>query len=232
MSASHQDGLDKLRGDLLAGLEGLAESLLGMPSMRKPRTWRWGLKGSLSLELHGRKRGTWHDHEAGQGGGPFQLVQHARSCSMAAAIAWSRKWAGLPEHERKTAAAPERTRTLIETDEVADQARRIEVAQSLWERSTPLVGSIAARYLTDTRAIPAPSADWPDVVRFHAPTCSLIVAATTTAGVVQAVQRVHLTPESHKAEGSAGRPAKVTNGRPRRRDGSAARRFERAAAAG
>ena len=51
-----QGDLDELRGALLAGLEGLAEALLGPPSMRKPRTWRWGSKGSLCLELQGRKR--------------------------------------------------------------------------------------------------------------------------------------------------------------------------------
>lgn len=44
--------------------------------------------------LRGRKRGTWCDHEAGEGGRPFQLIAHARLCSMAKAIAWARAWAG------------------------------------------------------------------------------------------------------------------------------------------
>jgi putative DNA primase/helicase len=208
-----QDDLDELRGALLAKLEGLAETLLGAPSIRNPRTWRWGSKGSLSLELHGRKRGSWHDHESGQGGGPFHLVQRARSCSMADAIAWSRNWAGLPEHERsRTTAAPERSRKAANAGEAADQARRIEAAHSLWARSTSIAGTVAARYLTNARAIPAPSTGWPDAARFHALTCSLILAATTTAGAVQAVQRVHLTLDGRKAEGTAGRPVKVTNG--------------------
>jgi hypothetical protein len=167
------DDLDELRAALLAGLEGLAEALLGQPSIRKPRTWRWGSKGSLSLELHGRKRGAWIDHETGQGGGPFHLVQHARSCSMADAIDWSRNWAGLPENERRTPAAPERNYTSsADAEEVADQARRIKTARRLWARSMSIAGTVAARYLTDARAIPAPFMGWPDAVRFHTPTCA------------------------------------------------------------
>ena len=205
------DDLVELRAALLAGLEELAEALLGSPSIRKLRTWRWGSKGSLNLELHGRKRGAWINYETGQGGGPFHLVQHARSCSMADAIDWSRNWAGLPENERRTTAASERSRA--DAEEAADQTRRrITAARSLWARSTSIAGTVAARYLTDARAIPAPSMGWSDAVRFHAPTCSLILAATDATGAVQAVQRVKLSPEGRKAEGPADRPVKVTNG--------------------
>ena len=228
-----QGDLDELRSALLAGLEGLAEALLGPPSIRKPRTWRWGSKGSLCLELHGRKRGAWIDHETGQGGGPFHLVQHARSCSMADAIDWSRHWAGLPENERRTTAAPVRNRTSgADAEEAADQTRRITAARSLWARSTPIAGTVAARYLTDARAIPAPSTGWPDAVRFHAPTCSLILAATDATGAVQAVQRVHLTPEGRKAEGTARPAGEGDQRRPGRRGGAAARRSDRPATAG
>ena len=132
---------------------------------------------------------------------------------MADAIDWSRNWAGLPENERRTTAAPERSRTSsADAEEAADQTRRITAARSLWARSTSIAGTVAARYLTDARAIPAPSMGWPDAVRFHAPTCSLILAATDAAGAVQAVQRVNLSPDGRKAEGTADRPVKVTNG--------------------
>lgn len=69
--------LDQVRAELLGDLERLAETLLGEPSLRKPRTWRWRNRGSLCLELRGHKRGTWHSFETSEGGGPFQLIQHA-----------------------------------------------------------------------------------------------------------------------------------------------------------
>jgi hypothetical protein len=40
----------------------------------------------------------------------------------------------------------------------------------------------------------------------------LILAATDATGAVQAVQRVQLSPDGRKAEGTADRPVKVTNG--------------------
>ena len=61
--------LNRVRDELVAGLEAFAETLLGPPSLRKPRTWRWGKQGSLVLEVHGRKRGAWHSKESEQGGG-------------------------------------------------------------------------------------------------------------------------------------------------------------------
>ena len=121
-------------------------------------------------------------------------MQHARSCSISNAIDWSRNWAGLPENERRTPAALERNYTSsANAEEVADQARRIKAARRLWARSTSVAGTVAARYLTDARAIPAPFMGWPDAIRSHTPTCSLILGATDATGAVQAVQRVALT---------------------------------------
>ena len=75
-----------------------------------------------------------------------------------------------------------------------------------------MAGTVAALYLTGPRAIPAPAGGWPDAIRFHEPTQSLILAATLADGTVQAVQRVRLTPEGRKAEGAPDQPAKVTKG--------------------
>ena len=39
--------------------------LLGDPSSRSDREWRWGRKGSFRLKVD---TGTWNDFEAGEGG--------------------------------------------------------------------------------------------------------------------------------------------------------------------
>ncbi len=208
-----------MRGELIAGLEHLAETLLGAPSLRKPRTWRWGKQGSLVLELHGRKRGAWHSKESEQGGGPFHLIAYARSCSMAEAIAYARDWTGgTPDagHDYKAehaARQAERDRKAGEhaAEDAQDEARRVGVARKLWAESAPIGGTVAEGYLVEVRRIPSPAA-WPDCTRFHAPTRSLIVGATLADGSLQAVQRIRLAADATKVAPAPDSPVKVTNG--------------------
>ena len=94
----------------------------------------------------------------------------------------------------------------------ADERRRISVAQSLWQQSVPVAGTVAETYLMRTRAIPAPASGWPDsALRFHPGSRALILAMTDGDGAVRAVQRVMLTEAGTKAP-STGGPAKQTNG--------------------
>ena len=62
--------------DLIQALENrfleLAEHLLGEPQRRTSRMWRYGSKGSLSIDL---QKGVWKDFESDEGGGPLQLIQ-------------------------------------------------------------------------------------------------------------------------------------------------------------
>ena len=221
--------LDRVAGELRAGIEMLAVQLLGEPSIRKPWTWRWGSKGALVVEIAGRKRGAWHDKDSEQGGGPLHLIAHGRSCSMAEAIRWARDWTGgTPEagHDYKAEQAQrqaERDRKARKhaAEDAEDAARRITLARRLWAEAVPIAGTVAERYLTEVRRIPAPEikdnnvlfdSPWPDAVRFHPPSRSLIVAATLVDGTVQAVQRVRLMADAQKVEPTPDRPTKVTNG--------------------
>ena len=71
-----------------------------------------------------------------------------------------------------------------------DGARRDAVAPA----SVPISdksGELGARYL-HSRCIPTPAAGWPECVRFHVAKNALLVAATTEAGVTQAIQVVYL----------------------------------------
>jgi hypothetical protein len=58
-------------------IETIAHKLLGEPNRKFPSRdqWRYGKKGSLSIEITGQKQGEWFDHEHEVGGGPFALIK-------------------------------------------------------------------------------------------------------------------------------------------------------------
>ena len=63
----------------------VCERLLGDPSGRSNREWRWGRKGSFRLKLD---TGIWNDFEAGEGGGVLTLVMREERLDKAGAIEW------------------------------------------------------------------------------------------------------------------------------------------------
>ena len=120
---------------------------------------------------------------------------------------------------KPTKATPEPVRGHTE-----DEKARIAHAWSNWERSTPLPGSYAAKYLVNRTGIPLEGIEalretgqvratgrflWTAKTSF---TEALIVAATTPAGDVQAVQAVAVTRQGAKKYPKGGKPNKMTNG--------------------
>jgi len=88
--------LEELRRALIASWPSLLEELLGKPSRRTARQCRWNRRGSLSAVMSGAKIGTWFDHAAGSGGGPFELIARERGGDWRDAADWARAWLGLP----------------------------------------------------------------------------------------------------------------------------------------
>ena len=62
--------------------------LLGDPSSRSTREWRWRRKGSFRLKLD---TGGWSDYESGEGGGVLDLVMREEHCDKAGALTWLRQ---------------------------------------------------------------------------------------------------------------------------------------------
>ena len=200
--------LDDLRHALRDQIEALAETLLGERSATSTRsTLRFGSKGSLAVELAGRKRGVWFSHEAGEGGGPIELIRHVHGCSFDAAVTWARNWIGQADE----APRPRPRRTADDTSADSERQAKIANAGRLWMEGGPVAGTLGERYLVDARRIPAPPSGWPGmVVRYHASLQAIILAATRADGVVQAVQLVRLGADGKKADD--GRPAKLSHG--------------------
>lgn len=70
-----------------ACMRDVAHALLGEPnkSVSSKDEWRWGERGSLSVDLH---KGTWHDHETGEGGGVIALVMRENRTDKPEAVKW------------------------------------------------------------------------------------------------------------------------------------------------
>lgn len=71
-------------------IEPVARLLLGEPNNRLSRgdELRFGTNGSLRVTLRGDQRGTWRDHEAGEGGGVLDLIVHKQGGDRKDAAAW------------------------------------------------------------------------------------------------------------------------------------------------
>ena len=65
----------------------VAKALLGDPNPRQSKSdkWRWGNKGSLSVDV---ERGQWFDFEADTGGGVLEFVERERQTDRKGAIQW------------------------------------------------------------------------------------------------------------------------------------------------
>ena len=77
--------------DWEALIEPVALVLLGDPKRRTSTEWRYGRKGSLAVHIAGPRRGTWHDYEAGVGGGVLDLVEHIEGIDRTGALDWMRR---------------------------------------------------------------------------------------------------------------------------------------------
>jgi len=62
--------------DLAHHIEAIATFVLGNPNpTHSTRSqWRYGTNGSVAVEITGAKAGLWYDHEAKEGGGPWELL--------------------------------------------------------------------------------------------------------------------------------------------------------------
>ena len=84
-SRPHPTDAPAPQGDFIRIAPAVAERLLGEPSSRTAREWRWGRKGSFRLKLD---TGAWDDFEAGEGGGVLALVMREERLDKAGAISW------------------------------------------------------------------------------------------------------------------------------------------------
>ncbi|MHB0708004.1 DUF7146 domain-containing protein, partial [Roseomonas mucosa] len=221
--------LERLRDALRTSAESVAVTLLGQPASRDGDALRWGRRGSLRVTVRGRWRGLFRDFEDGSHGDLLDLAARQLGADFAGASAWARGFLGLPQVERPRSADPTRAAALQAERERRQEQRqaarerdalaarrwrdqRIAEAQRLWAAAVPIAGTLAARYLTETRAIPRPAGGWPDAIRYHPGKRAMVVAATDAAGAVRAIQWVNLTADARKRRAGHRQLEKETRG--------------------
>jgi hypothetical protein len=81
----------------------VAKHLLGEPNkaLSKGGELRFGTHGSLSVKTTGPSAGTWHDHEAGKGGGVLDLVVRERGGDRKTAARWLADELGIGDTESR-----------------------------------------------------------------------------------------------------------------------------------
>lgn len=154
---------------------------------------------SLSLVLHGERRGRWRDFATDEGGDMLDLIGAALfHCDLKAALTWARHWLGLGDTE-----APQPTRRPPPTP-IAEPtaAEKLERARRLLARSAPIWGSPAEAYLKG-RGLTLPRRGClldQEVLRFvvdayHWPSGQRLPAmlAPITGILTNEVQALHLT---------------------------------------
>ena len=208
----------------------VASALLGEPSSRTRTELRYGRRGSLAVHVDGERAGTWHDFEAGAGGGVLDLVKRERRFDTAAALAWLdaegfiERGPGRPAAVAATALTRSESRgatrcepravqmgnargavTHAAEDARCEASRRF--ARRIWKATRPLAGTVAEAYL-DARDIGHVAGA--AALRFHPALRHpsepgrfpvLVAGALDVADRFMGVQRTYLAPDgSRKAD--------------------------------
>ena len=223
MRRDDRPGMPEVAAMLAERMRDLARELVGGdPTHRGREEWRYGRRGSLAVVVAGPKCGSWHDHEAGEGGDALALVAHLHRTPMRAAWEWALAWLGVadggwvPRAPERPAAPPACERRSSGT---------ADLAHALWREAVPAdaPGSLVAIYLA-SRGLHLPDdpddPDVPAVLRFH-PACPrgaerwpamLALMTDPATGEPCGVHRTFLARDG-SAKASGPLPAKMMAGR-------------------
>jgi len=214
-----RDETDDIKDALNERATELATELLGSPPNKRLATsdaQRWGNKGSFKLETRGYKRGLWKDHEAGQGGDVFDLIQlNTTAKTFPDVVKWAKDWLGWRDYETPTFQKSTILRRAREERAAADKAEADEKAKeqfrkarTIWREATDIRGTIAEIYLRDVRKLDTSNLT-DKLVRYSAYMRAVVFPVTNNAGEFKAVHLVFLTPEGEKDK-TRGESAKIT----------------------
>lgn len=147
---------------LISRLPDLIAQLYGQPNrpLSTRRDWRYGRKGSLSVEMVGSKAGSWFDHESGEGGDALSLIQRRMELTFPAAVEYAVRFL---EGVIQAPVAP--TSVLPDAKEAR---RRVGEGLAIWRQSIDPRGTVVETYLRKRPgelALPAHAAG--AVIRYH-----------------------------------------------------------------
>ncbi|MDO5631638.1 MAG: DUF927 domain-containing protein [Paracoccus sp. (in: a-proteobacteria)] len=124
----------------------VARALFGEPDEKHGggKNWRWGKKGSLSVNV---EKGVFTDHETGDTGGAYDLIRRETGLTGAAVVDWLRRecpGADVPEITR----AEQDARRKKQAKERRDRDKwAADKAAEIWRGVRPAAGTLAETYL-------------------------------------------------------------------------------------
>jgi len=178
------------------------------PSKTVQRAVFWGNRGSFKYETAGPRRGRFTDFEGGSKTGDLlQLIMNEfTGSSFVDAINWAKNWLGWPSDgvpdtsqriiDRLQERAKEAAKAQAKAED--DKKTKIKQAREIWDRSVHPAGTLAAIYLTKTRAVPLET--YPSCIRFDPVKEAVVFALTLEDDTVQAIQSVYLDSEGRKTQ--------------------------------
>lgn len=135
----------QLHAHLLSEIERLVECLfIGRIIHRSAHEYRIGTQGSISIRL---ADGSYFNHETGEGGDLFALIQHMLKTDFKGALVWARGFVG------NAPLLPIPPTESLQKKLDARAARQRDKALNMCARSSLIVGTIVDDYLRQHRAI-------------------------------------------------------------------------------
>ncbi len=145
---------DTVNAHLESNILGYATDWLGNPSKKSGKEARWGSKGSLCVNLAGSKAGFWKNHETGEGGkGLISLYMAIYNVDFKTALKELADKAGLGNQEFRVRNDKPKIQKHDLKEEQALLNKRIHYARQQYEKTLPLKGTLAEKYLREFRGI-------------------------------------------------------------------------------
>ncbi len=120
--------------------EQVARNLLGEPTNQTAIELRYGTKGSLCVKIGGPCQGTFKDYENDESGDLVDLVARERDCTPKEAADWLNKFGGLAAEPMVLPPATATQQQVWSTN-----------AQSIWNQSIALRGTLGEKYLSSRK---------------------------------------------------------------------------------
>lgn len=212
--------IHRLREDLNARAEEVAQHYLGDPKTRSGSAWRYGTnKGSLVVTVRGQKQGLWRDFQTSEGGDMLNLIAHATGTTEFKEVLQeaSRFLGGYSTYIQPIHKTIQTTQNNV-SDLDAYTQQRIQKAQTIVHASKSVEGTLAERYLREHRGIQGEL--YGKTFRYHPGLKNwvtgdvypaLVVVARDEKDKVVGVQAIFLDPKTAK-KAPLGDNAKLSRG--------------------